>query len=130
MGLIKEFKEFTMKGNLIDMSIGIVIGAAFGSVTKTFIDGIFMPLIGLVFQVGDLSHYSIVIGTRDGKPNLIMIGSFIGAIINFVIIAFVMFMIIKGINRMKRKPEEADAPPAEQPAQEKLLTEIRDLLKK
>src|ERR1041385_3471742 len=114
MGIIKEFREFTMKGNLIDMSIGIVVGAAFGAVTKTFIDGIFMPLIGLIFQVGDLSKYTITIGTTsDGKPNMIMIGSFIGAIINFLIIAFVMFMVIKGMNRMKRKAEEILVSPAE-----------------
>ena len=129
--MVKEFKEFTMKGNLLDMSIGIVIGAAFGAVTKSFIDGVFMPLIGLVFKVGDLSQYTIQIGVTDaGKPNLIMIGSFIGALINFVIIAFVMFMLIKGMNRMKRKQEEAAPAPPAGPSQEQLLTEIRDLLKK
>jgi large conductance mechanosensitive channel len=129
MSFVKEFREFTMKGNLIDMSIGIVIGAAFGTVTKSFIDGIFMPLLGLVFKVGDLSQYSFQIGhTQDGKPNLVMIGSFISSVINFLIIAFVMFMLIKAMNRLKRKQEEPVPPPAG-PSQEQLLTEIRDLLK-
>jgi large conductance mechanosensitive channel len=126
MGFISEFREFTMKGNLIDMSIGIVIGAAFGAVSKSFIDGIFMPLLGLIFRVGDLSHYAIRIGTTsDGKPNLLMIGSFISSLINFLIIAFVMFLLIRTMNRFKRKEEKVAAAPT----QEQLLTEIRDLLK-
>lgn len=132
MGFIQEFKEFALKGNLVDMAIGVVIGAAFGTVTKSFIDGLFMPIVGMVFQVGDLSTYTVQLGqTADGKPNLLMVGSFIGAVINFLIIAFVMFSIIKGMNAFK-KAEPAPAPPAP-PAptkEEILLGEIRDLLKK
>jgi large conductance mechanosensitive channel len=132
MGFIQEFKEFAIKGNLIDMAIGIVIGAAFGTVTKSFIDGIFMPIVGTIFQVGDLSTYNFALGqTADGKPNLIMLGNFISSVLNFTIVAFVMFMLIKAMNAMKKKP--APAAPAEPPAptkEEILLTEIRDLLKK
>ncbi|GAB4131572.1 MAG: large-conductance mechanosensitive channel protein MscL [Bacteroidia bacterium] len=130
MGFIKEFKDFAMRGNLIDMAVGIVIGAAFGSVTKVFIDGIFMPIVGLIFQVGDLSAYVVKIGTtEDGAPNLVQVGSFISAIINFIIIAFAMFLLIKGMNAMKRKHEEAPAAPPAPSNQEVLLSEIRDLLK-
>jgi len=123
MSIVKEFKDFAMRGNLIDMAIGIVIGASFGTVTKTFIDGIFMPLIGLVFQIEDLSNHKLQIG----KTN-VMLGAFAGAIINFIIIAFVMFMIIKGMNALKKKQDAA--PVVAAPTKEEvLLTEIRDLLK-
>ncbi len=132
MGFIQEFKEFALKGNLIDMSIGIVIGAAFGSVSKAFIDGLFMPLVGLVFQVGDLSAFTITLGTTaDGKPNLLMVGSFVGAVINFLIIAFIMFSLIKAMNAMKKaEPAPVPAPPPAATKEEILLGEIRDLLKK
>lgn len=123
MGMMKEFKEFAMKGNLIDMSIGIVIGAAFGAVSKTFIEGIFMPLVGLVFQLENFDQYAIQIGTASVK-----VGSFIGATINFLIIAFIMFMLIKAMNSMKKA--EAPAPPAGPTPTEALLAEIRDSLKK
>ncbi len=134
MGFVKEFKEFAMKGNLIDMAIGVVIGAAFGKVTSAFIDGVFMPLVGLVFQVGDLSKYVVQIGVNaKGEPNMIKVGDFVGSLINFIIIAFVMFMIIKGMNTLnKRMAEEKPATPPAPPAptkEEILLTEIRDALR-
>jgi large conductance mechanosensitive channel len=134
MGFVKEFKEFAMKGNLIDMAIGVVIGAAFGKVTSAFIDGVFMPLVGLVFQVGDLSKFVVQIGVNaKGEPNMIKVGDFVGSLINFIIIAFVMFMIIKGMNTLnKRMAEEKPAtPPAPAPPtkEEILLTEIRDALR-
>lgn len=133
--MLKEFKEFAMKGNLIDMAVGVVMGAAFGAVTGAFINGIFMPLVGMIFQVGDLSQAKFILQeaavAADGKvtpESAIMYGSFIGAIINFLVVAFVMFMIIKGINASKKaEPAPAPAPP---PAQEVLLAEIRDLLAK
>jgi large conductance mechanosensitive channel len=132
--MFKEFKDFAMKGNLIDMAVGIVIGASFGKVTSAFIDGVFMPLVGLIFNVGDLSKakYVIAAATKDatGKdvPEVaIGYGDFIGSVINFLIIAFVMFMIVKAMNKMKK--EEATAPAAP-PADVVLLGEIRDLLKK
>lgn len=135
MGFLQEFKDFAMKGNLVDMSVAVVMGAAFGAVSKAFIDGIFMPLVGLVFNVGDLSAAKIILspevkdaaGKVVSPESAIMYGSFIGAIINFTIIAFIMFLIIKGINNMKKKEAAAPAPT---PAQEVLLAEIRDLLKK
>lgn len=131
MGLISEFREFAMKGNLIDMAVGVVIGAAFGTVTSKFIDGVFMPIVGQVFQVGDFQNLAFSLGkTAEGKPNMIMIGSFISALINFMIIAFVMFMIIKGMNSMKKKEEAAPAAPPTPSNEEVLLSEIRDLLKK
>ncbi|MBX7240801.1 MAG: large-conductance mechanosensitive channel protein MscL [Bacteroidia bacterium] len=134
MGMLQEFKEFAMKGNLIDMAVGVVMGAAFGTVTKSFIDGMFMPIIGTIFQVGNLKDAKVILkqavmeGEKVVSPeSAILYGDFVSAIINFIIIAFVMFMIIKGINKMKKAKEEAPAAP---PAQEVLLTEIRDLLKK
>ena len=133
--MFKEFKEFAMKGNLIDMAVGIVIGAAFNAVTSAFIDGMFMPLVGQIFQMGDLAQASLKIGadTVDAAGKVvpgaaIKYGSFISNVINFIIVAFVMFMIIKAMNKMKKA--EAAAPPAAPPAQEVLLAEIRDLLKK
>jgi large conductance mechanosensitive channel len=134
MGMMQEFKEFAMKGSLIDMAVGVVMGAAFGKVSGAFIDGMFMPIIGRIFQIGDLSKYKYVLseavmeGTKEVTPeSAIKFGDFISAILNFVIVAFVMFLIIKGINKMK-KAEVPD--PAAPPAQEVLLGEIRDLLKK
>jgi large conductance mechanosensitive channel len=135
MGMLQEFKDFAMKGNLVDMAVGVVMGAAFGTVTKAFIDGIFMPIIGQIFQVGDLNKLKYVL-SPEVKDNMgkiispesaILYGDFMGALLNFVIIAFIMFLIIKGINRMRK---ETPAAPAEPSAQEVLLGEIRDLLKK
>lgn len=133
--MFSEFKEFAMKGNLIDMAVGVVMGAAFGTVTKAFIDGMFMPLVGMLFQTGDLSKAAYVIspavveaGKEIKAANIFAYGSFIGAVINFLIVAFVMFMVIKAMNSMK-KPEP-EAAPAGPPANEVLLAEIRDLLKK
>lgn len=136
MGMLSEFKEFAMKGNLIDMAVGLVMGASFGTVSGTFIDGIFMPIVGQIFKIGDLKKYKIVLSdeVRDAAgavitpESAISIGAFIGAVLNFIIVAFVMFLIIKGINKMKK--EKASEAPAAPPAQEVLLTEIRDLLKK
>jgi len=134
--MISEFKAFAMKGNLIDMAVGVVMGAAFGTVTNAFINGMFMPLVGLLFQTGDLSKaaYELAPAVLDaaGKEitpaNMFAYGSFISAVINFLIVAFVMFMVIKAMNSMK-KPEP-EAAPAGPPANEVLLAEIRDLLKK
>lgn len=133
--MIQEFKDFAMKGNLVDMAIGVVMGAAFGKVTSSFIDGMFMPIVGKVFQIGDLSKLKYVLSeeVKDaaGKvitpESAIAFGDFMSALLNFVIVAFVMFMIIKAINKMKK---EAPAEPAAPPVQEVLLAEIRDLLKK
>jgi len=133
--MLKEFKDFALKGNLIEIAVGLVMAVAFGAVTSAFIDGIFMPLVGKIFQLGDMSAAKYVLspavigadGTVVTPEAAILYGSFIGAILNFVIVAFVMFMIIKGVNATKKA--EAPAPPAG-PSQEELLAEIRDLLKK
>jgi len=135
MGMLQEFKEFAMKGNLIDLAVGVVMGAAFGAVTSSFINGIFMPLVGLIFQVGDLANAKLVLkpavldaaGKVATPETAVAYGSFVGAIINFLIVAFVMFMVIKAMNKLKK--EEAAAPAAPS-ATEVLLTEIRDALKK
>lgn len=131
--MFKEFKEFALKGNLIDIAVGLALAAAFAKVTDGFVNGIFMPLVGKLFQIGDLSEWKIVLTEAGVAANgeaiaevAINYGILIGAIINFIIIAFVMFLIIKAIN-MSKKPVEA-APAG--PTQEELLAEIRDLLKK
>jgi len=136
MGMLKEFKEFALKGSLIDTAIAFVMGAAFANVSTSFINGMFMPIVAMVFQVGDMSGMKIVLkdavkdaaGVVTTPETAIMYGTFLGAVINFIIVAFIMFMVIKAMNASKKT--EAEAAPAPPPAQEVLLTEIRDLLKK
>lgn len=133
MGMISEFKEFAMKGNLIDMAVGFVMGSAFATVVKDFIDGVFMPAIQPVMGGIDLSEWRMVLREpvmgADGAvvdPGwVISWGQFLTSLISFIIVAFVMFLIIKGMNKAKKKEEEAPSAP---PAQEVLLAEIRDLL--
>ena len=133
--MLKEFKEFAMKGNLIDIAVGFVIGAAFKQVVTSFTGGIISPLIGLIFKA-DFKDIKWVIqegvanadGVMEGEV-AILIGEFTTYLIDFIIVAFVMFLVVKGVNRMKKKEEPAPAPPAG-PTQEELLAEIRDLLKK
>lgn len=134
MGMISEFKAFAMKGNLVDMAVGFVMGGAFATVVKSFIDDVFMPLISPIMggiDIGDLkftvSEAVIENGEVVKEAAVANVGLFINAIISFIIVAFVMFMIIKGMNKAKKKEEAAPTPP---PAQEVLLAEIRDLLKK
>lgn len=133
--MLKEFKEFAMKGNLIDIGVGFVMGAAFNKVVSSFTGGIVSPLIGLIFQ-SDFKDLKYVI--KEGVANAegviegevaVMWGEFLTNVIDFIIVAFVMFMIVKGVNAMKKKEEPAPAAPAG-PSQEELLAEIRDLLKK
>jgi large conductance mechanosensitive channel len=137
MGMISEFKAFAMKGSLLDMAVGVVMATAFGAVKKAFIEGMFMPLVGCIFHVGNLNDLKWVISeaVKEGEKvitpeSAIGYGAFIGALINFLIVAFVMFMIIKSISAMK-KAEEAKPTPAPGPtADQALLMEIRDALKK
>ncbi|MEP1443895.1 MAG: large conductance mechanosensitive channel protein MscL [Hyphomicrobiales bacterium] len=137
--MLKEFKEFAMKGNMIDMAVGIIIGAAFGAVISSLVDDVFMPVIGLLLGGLDFSNLFIALGegtfataeaAKEAGVATINIGLFINAIIKFVIIAFALFMVIKGVNAAKKKEDEAPAEPAAPPANEVLLGEIRDLLKK
>jgi large conductance mechanosensitive channel len=135
MGMLKEFKEFAMKGNLVDIAVGFVMGAAFNKVVASFTGGIVSPLIGLLFDA-DFKDLKFVV--KDGVANeageiagevAVMYGEFLTNVIDFVIVAFVMFMIVKGVNKMKKKEEPAPEAP-KGPSQEELLAEIRDLLKK
>ena len=133
--MLKEFKEFALKGNLLDIAIGFVMGAAFKSVVTAFTGGIVSPMIGLLFNTDFKELKWIVkngIANVEGKIEgeiAILYGTFLTAVIDFIIVAFVMFLIVKGVNNMKRKEEEAPAAPAG-PSQEELLAEIRDLLAK
>jgi large conductance mechanosensitive channel len=128
MSLASEFKEFAMKGNVIDLAVGVVIGAAFGKIVSSLVGDVIMPPLGLALSGVDFKEAASTIGTgADGMPVLLKYGAFLQTIIDFVIIAFVLFLAIKGINRLK-KPA-APAPEAPPPREEVLLTEIRDLLK-
>lgn len=125
MGFFTEFKSFAMKGNVIDLAIGVVIGGAFGKIVSSLIDDVITPLIlKPALDAANLTNIA------DLKIGAVKYGSFISNIISFVIVALVLFMIIKGINAAKKKEEAKPAPPAEPSTQEKLLMEIRDALKK
>lgn len=126
MGLISEFRTFAVKGNVVDLAVGVVIGAAFTTIINSFINDVITPL--LLKPALDAAHLTnlqelTVFGT-------VKYGSFLSAIINFIIVAFVLFLVIKGINRMKKKEEEKPGPPPEPTVSEKLLMEIRDSVKK
>ncbi len=136
MGMLKEFKEFAMKGNLVDIAVGFVMGAAFKQVVTSFTGGIVSPLIGLIFKADfrDLK-YVLTEGVADATGKVtgevaILYGDFLTNLIDFIIVAFVMFMIIKGINATKKKEEPAAPAAPAGPSQEDLLAEIRDLLAK
>ena len=133
--MLKEFKEFAMKGNLLDIAIGFVMGAAFKAVVTSFTGGIVSPLIGMVVKT-DFKDLKWVV--KEGVANTegaiegevaILYGDFLTNVIDFILVAFVMFLIVKTVNRLKRKEEEA-APAPSGPSQEELLTEIRDILAK
>jgi large conductance mechanosensitive channel len=132
MSLASEFKEFAMKGSVIDLAVGVVIGAAFGKIVSSLVADVIMPPIGQVIGNVNFSDLALHIGTDPkGKEVLLKYGVFIQTVFEFVIIAFVLFMAIKGINRLKRHPAEAPpAAPPPPPREEVLLEEIRDLLKK
>jgi len=133
--MLKEFKEFAMKGNLVDIAVAFVMGAAFNKIVSSFTGGIVSPLIGLVFK-SDFKDQKMILqeGVLDEAGNMtgevaLMWGDFLTNLIDFIIVAFVMFMVIKGVNKMKKKEEPAPEAPAG-PSDNDLLTEIRDLLKK
>jgi len=130
--MIKEFKEFAMRGNVMDMAVGIIIGGAFGKIISSFVGDILMPPIGLLLGGMDFSNLSIMLkpGSEGVAPVLLKYGVFINTAIDFIIIAFAIFMVIKAMNTMKKKEVEVPAAPPEPTADVKLLTEIRDLLKK
>ena len=133
MSIIKEFKEFAVKGNVVDMAVGIIIGAAFGKIVTSVVGDVIMPPIGLMIGGVDFSDLAVVLkeATADTPAVTIAYGKFIQTILDFTIVAFAIFMVVKGINRLKRKEEAVPTPPAN-PApskEELLLTEIRDLLR-
>ena len=132
MGFIQDFKEFAFKGNLIDMAVGIVMGTAVAVMTKSFITHVVMPLVASVIKVGDMSTWTIPLGTEIDGPDgtkvqaAIGIGSFLTEVINFTILAFVIFVALKVASKWMKKAETETPPPADIV----LLTEIRELLKK
>ena len=134
MGMVQEFKEFALKGNMVDMAVGIIIGGAFGTIVKSLVGDVIMPFIGFFSGGLDFSKLSVALGKGlDGKDVTINYGLFLNALIAFLIVAFVLFMLIKMMNKAKAAmaKEEAKAEEtSEPPAQEQLLAEIRDLLKK
>ena len=124
MGLLSEFKTFAMRGNVIDLAVGVVIGGAFGGIVNSFVGDVVMPIIGILTGGVDFTGLSYTVGDAA-----IAYGKFIQAIFSFTIIAFVLFLVIKGMNATKKKTEEAPAAPAAPSSEEILLAEIRDLLK-
>lgn len=139
MGMLKEFKDFAMRGNVVDMAVGIVIGGAFGKIVASFVADVIMPPLGLLIGGVDFNQLKITLneavldsaGVVTTEAVAINYGSFIQTAVDFVIIAFAIFMVIKAMNSMKKKEEAAPPPPPPGPTKEEvLLTEIRDLLKK
>lgn len=124
MGLIKEFKEFAVRGNVVDMAVGVIIGGAFGKIVTSLVEDMIMPLIGVV--IGGVDFTSLVLSVRGVD---VAYGNFIQQVFNFLVIAFSIFIVIKGINSMKKKEEAVEPTPPEPTKEEILLTEIRDLLK-
>ncbi len=129
--MIKEFKEFIMKGNVLDLAVAVIIGGAFGAIVSSFVADVIMPPIGFLLGGVDFSDLKLVLAAAgEGTEEVaIRYGAFLQKIIDFLIIAFVIFMVVKTYNRISRKEEEAPAPPAG-PTETDLLAEIRDLLKK
>ena len=129
MSMIKEFKEFAVRGNVVDMAVGIIIGAAFGKVVTSLVSDVLMPPIGLILGGVDFSNLMITMkeGVGDIPPVAINYGIFINTIIDFIIVAFSIFLVIRVINRFQKEKEAEPPKPSEQ---ERLLTEIRDLLEK
>ncbi len=133
MGMVSEFKDFAMRGNVVDMAVGIVIGAAFGKIVSSFVADVLMPPIGLLLGGVDFRDLALTIQAAVGDQPAVAInyGVFIQTVVDFVIIAFAIFLVIKAMNATKKKEEAAPPPEPPKPsAEELLLTEIRDLLRK
>ena len=137
MGMLKEFKEFAVRGNVIDLAVGVIIGGAFGKIVSSFVNDVVMPPIGLL--LGGVDFKELKMPLRDAEVNAagevvaeavtINYGMFIQNVVDFTIVAFVIFLAIKGINSLKKKEQDAPPPPAPPTKEEVLLTEIRDLLR-
>lgn len=137
--MLKEFKEFAMKGNVLDLAIGVIIGGAFGTIVSSLVNDVIMPIIGAISGGLDFSNFFLGLSSSVDATTLeaareqgavLAYGSFITAVVNFTIMAFVLFLVVRGINRMKRKEEAKPAEEAAVPREQVLLEEIRDLLKK
>jgi large conductance mechanosensitive channel len=129
--MLKEFREFAMRGNVVDMAVGIVIGGAFGKIVSSFVGDVLMPPLGLLLGGVDFTDLAITLNAAaEGAPAVLLsYGRFVQTIVDFVIIAFAIFLVIKAMNALKKKEEAKPAEAAALPAQEVLLGEIRDLLK-
>jgi len=137
--VLKEFKEFAMRGNVVDMAVGIIIGAAFGKIVSSLVNDVIMPPIGklmggvdfanLFVNLGDVPYESLTAAQEAGAPT-INYGVFLNTVLDFLIVAFAIFMVIRGMNKMKKKEEEAPAEPPKPSDEVVLLTEIRDALKR
>jgi len=137
-GFFQEFKEFAMRGNVVDLAVGLVIGAAFGAIVNSLVNDVIMPPIGLIAGNIDFSNlfinlsgqdYPSLAAAREAGAPVVAYGAFINAVINFVIVAFAIFLVVKGMNRLRRRQEAAPETTPVPPRQETLLEEIRDLLK-
>ena len=133
-GIVAEFKEFITRGNVMDMAVGIIIGGAFTAIVTSLVNDLLMPIIGAIFGGIDFTSLKYVIRAADEAAGIeeaaIRYGSFIQAIVNFLLIAIVIFLLVRGLNKLRRKKEEPAPAPAPDPEEVKLLTEIRDALKK
>ncbi|MCW8856343.1 MAG: large-conductance mechanosensitive channel protein MscL [Kangiella sp.] len=132
MGMLSEFKKFAMKGNVVDMAVGIIIGVAFGKIVSSFVNDILMPPLGILLGGMDFTALAFTIKEAVGEQAAVTInyGSFIQTAIDFIIVAFAIFMMINAMNRLSRKEEAKPAAPPKPSPEQELLTEIRDLLKK
>lgn len=134
MSMMSEFKSFAVKGNVMDMAVGIIMGGAFGKIVASFVNDVLMPPIGMLLGGVDFTSLALTLkkATPDAEAVMLKYGAFVQSVVDFLIIAFAIFMLVRTYNKMQKKKEEAPAPPAPPApsAEEKLLTEIRDLLKK
>ena len=137
MCMMKEFKEFAVKGNMVDMAVGIIIGGAFGTVVKSLVDDVIMPVVSGIFKLPDFSNLFVVLGkgdfetvaaAREAGVSVLAYGLFINAIIAFLLLAFAVFFVVKGVNKLKREEPAEEAPAG--PSELDVLQEIRDALKK
>ncbi len=130
MGIIKEFQEFAVKGNVLDMAVGIIIGGAFGTIVKSLVDDVIMPPIGLALGGVDFSNFALTLKAAEGEIPAVAIkyGSFLNNVISFLVVAWAVFLLVKAMNNLKKKQETAPAAPPAPSRDQVLLTEIRDLL--
>lgn len=133
MAIVKEFRDFAVKGNVVDMAVGIIIGAAFGKIVSSLVADVLMPPLGLLLSGVDFSHLQVVLREAEGAQQAVVLryGVFVQTVFDFTIVAMAVFMLVKAINRLRKNAEKeaAAAPPPPPSAQETLLAEIRDLLK-